>query len=233
MKAVILAGGKGTRLKPFTTNFPKPLMPVGEKPILELVLTQLKKAGIKEIFITTGHLGEMIRMFFGNGEKLGLNIKYSIEDKPLGTAGPIKILRNDLDRNFILMNGDVLANLDYKALVEFHVKNKNAATIGTALRKQFIDFGLVELSDNLQFISWKEKPTLEYLVSMGIYVFSPSVLDFLPKADFFTAPDLIQILANNNQKVMGYIHTGYWLDIGRPEDYAKACKEFEEIFNNV
>ncbi|TSA23929.1 nucleotidyltransferase family protein [bacterium] len=227
MKAIILAGGKGTRLKPYTTNFPKPLMPIGDKPILEIVINSLKEAGIKDVIITTGHLSEMIRTFFGNGQKFGVNIKYSIEDKPLGTAGPIKLLKDELKENFLVMNGDVLSDINYSRIIDYHIINNNIATVGVSLRKVHVDFGLVEIDKKNNFLSWKEKPTIEYLVSMGIYVFAPDALRYLPSEDFFNLPDFIQILKKNDIKIMGYIHKGYWLDIGRPADYEKACNDFE------
>ncbi|MFC2094594.1 NDP-sugar synthase [Bacteroidota bacterium] len=226
MKAIILAGGKGTRLKPFTTNFPKPLMPVGDKPILEILLMSLKKAGIKDIIITTGHLSEMIRLFFEDGSKFGLNISYSIEDKPLGTAGPIKLQLNNLNEHFLLMNGDVLTDLNFSEFIEFHQNNKNDVTIGSVFREQYIDFGIVELDNDKNYTGWNEKPTLTYLVSMGMYLFSPDILEHLPESDFFTAPELISVLEKKGKKIMGYTHKGYWLDIGRPEDYEKACNDF-------
>ena len=233
MKALILAGGKGTRLKPYTTNFPKPLMPIGERPILEIVLRNLAKVGIKDVIIATGHLSEMIRLFFKDGSDFGLNISYSIEDKPLGTGGPIKknknLLKND---SFLVMNGDVLTNVDFKKLADFHIKNGNDITIGTAYREQYVDFGVVELDKDNNFVLWNEKPTLHYLVSMGIYVFSFNVLQHLPEEEKFNIPDIIEILSKKNFKIKGFIHKGYWLDIGRPEDYEKACKDYEDIAGN-
>lgn len=228
MKAIILAGGKGTRLKPYTTNFPKPLMPVGDKPILEIVINNLREAGILDIYITIGHLSEMFRLFFGDGSKFGVNIKYSVEDKPLGTAGPIKLLKNELDEDFIVMNGDILSDLDFSELLDFHKKNRNIATVSTAIRQVYVDFGLVELDKNQNYTRWNEKPTIEYLVSMGIYVFSKKVLNYLPDEEHFGIPNLIQILHKKEQKIMGFIHKGYWLDIGRPDDYEKACLDFSE-----
>lgn len=228
MKAVILAGGKGTRLRPYTTHFPKPLMPVGDKPILETVINQLKDAGIKDIIITTGHLSEMIRALFNDGNKMGVKIRYSLEDTPLGTAGPLDLLRNDLTEDFVVINGDVLCDLDFSEIIKFHNKNKNTATIGTAERTVFVDFGLLKLNNVNEFISWEEKPTLKYLVSMGIYILNPRALNSLPKGRFFNINDLIEALQKNNEKVMGYVHKGYWLDIGRPEDYENACKRFDD-----
>lgn len=227
MKAVILAGGKGTRLKPYTTHFPKPLMPIGDKPILEIVIHQLKEAGIRNIIITTGHLSEMIHVLLGDGEKLGVKIKYSLEDKPLGTAGPLDLLRNDLTEDFFVINGDVLCDVDFSKMINFHKVNKNTATIGTVERNVFVDFGLVKLNQDNNYTGWEEKPTLKYLVSMGIYLFSPNALNSLPKDKFYNVPDLIQSLHQNKEKVMGYVHKGYWLDIGRPEDYENACNSFE------
>ncbi|MBC8525482.1 MAG: NTP transferase domain-containing protein [Candidatus Cloacimonetes bacterium] len=227
MKAIILAGGKGTRLKPYTTNFPKPLMPIGDKPILEIVINRLKEAGIKDIIITTGHLSEMIRTFFGDGYKFGVNIEYSIEDKPLGTAGPIKLLKDGLKENFLVMNGDVLSDINYSKIIDSHIINNNIATVGVVLRHVHVDFGLVDVDTKNNFLSWKEKPTIEYLVSMGIYVFSPDALKYLPSEDFFNLPDFIQRLKKNEVKIRSYLHKGYWLDIGRPADYEKACNDFE------
>lgn len=232
MKAVILAGGKGVRLKPYTTHFPKPLMPVGDKPILEILIEKLKEAGIYDIIITTGHLSEMINVLMGDGSKVGVKIKYSLEDKPLGTAGPLDLLRDDLTEDFILINGDVISDLNFAEMINFHKKNNNTATIGSIERTVFVDFGLVKLDNQKNYMSWEEKPTLKYLVSMGIYILSPKALHSLPKSEFFNIPDLIQALYNSNEKVMGYIHNGYWLDIGRPEDYENACKIFEKKNNH-
>ncbi len=230
MKALILAGGKGTRLKPYTTNFPKPLMPIGERPILEIVVCNLAKVGIKDVIIATGHLSEMVRLFFKDGSDFGLNISYSIEDKPLGTGGPIKKNKNFLENDsFLVMNGDVLTDIDFQKLFDFHTESGNDITIGTAYREQYVDFGVVELDKDNNFVLWNEKPTLNYLVSMGIYVFSSNVLEHLPKEETFNIPDIIEVLSKKNFRIKGFIHKGYWLDIGRPEDYEKACNDYEKI----
>ena len=226
MKAVILAGGKGTRLKPYTTHFPKPLMPIGDKPILELVIERLREAEIKQIVITTRHMSEMIESFFGDGKKFGVHITYSAEGKPLGTGGPLRLIEDKIGEDFLVMNGDVLTDLDFSDFIDFHFKNKNTATIAASSRKVDVDFGLVRLDERNNFLSWKEKPVLEYSVSMGIYLFSPGILHNLPKKESFGIPELIQHLHKKKKKIMGYIHKGYWLDIGRPDDYKKACKDF-------
>jgi len=226
MKAVILAGGKGTRLKPYTTNFPKPLMPIGDRPILEIIINQLRDSGIKNIIIATGHLEELIRAFFQNGKNFGVNITYSKENYPLGTAGPLNLMRDQLKDTFLLMNGDVLSNIDLSKFIFYHKTNNDIATIALSERTVNIDFGVIEISKNNFFSKWREKPTINYLVSMGIYLFEPDALNSLPKDVFFNLPDFIMKLYEDKKKISCYIHNGYWLDIGRPEDYAEACKFF-------
>lgn len=231
MKAVILAGGKGTRLRPYTTAFPKPLMPVGDKPILEIIVRQLKLHGIDEIVMAVGHLAELIMTFFGDGSKFGLKIKYSREDKPLGTAGPLSLLKDELTETFLVMNGDILTTLNYSDLIEYHKKNKAIATIALNKRDVYIDFGVVELDEDSNIADYIEKPTLHYLVSMGIYVFEPKVLKYIPNNKKFDFPDLVKRLISAGEKVKGYIYDGYWLDIGRPEDYERACNEIDKIYD--
>jgi len=227
MKAVILAGGRGTRLHPYTTHFPKPLMPVGGMPVLEIIVTQLRKAGFGDIILTTGHMEEMFRLFFKDGKKYGVTITYSTEDQPLGTAGPLNLIKEQLDNTFLLMNGDVLADINFEELIRFHKENKAAATVVLKRRKVFVDFGIVEITDPCCFSAWKEKPNIEYLVSTGIYLFEAEALDSLPSCGFFNLPDFITKLHKDRKKVAVYIHRGYWLDIGRPDDYERACLDFE------
>jgi NDP-sugar pyrophosphorylase family protein len=226
MKAVILAGGKGRRLLPYTTNFPKPLMPVGERPILEIVLGQLHSFGVNDIIISTGHLEELIRVFFGNGEKFGLNISYCKEDEPLGTAGPLNLVKDRLDDTFLVMNGDVLSDVDIRKFIEHHRAQKNIATVLLSKRNVHIDFGVVEITEDNAFKSWNEKPTISYLVSTGIYLFEPEALQYMPEKGFFNLPDFIQAIDGAGKTVGCHVHEGYWLDIGRPEDYERACIEF-------
>ncbi len=230
MKAVLLAGGKGTRLKPYTTNFPKPLMPIGDKPILEIVINNLKKSGIEDVIIATGHLSELIKAFFKDGKDFGVNIEYSHEDEPMGTAGPLGFLKEKLDETFLIMNGDVLSDLNFLKFYEYHKKNGNVATIGTAKRTVNIDFGVVRVDEENRFSSWDEKPNIDYLVSMGIYLMEPEALDLVPRGKFFNLPDLILALDASDKKVSAYIHKGYWLDIGRPADYEKANDDYEKVF---
>lgn len=229
MKVVILSGGKGTRLAPYTTSFPKSLVPVGDKPILEIVIRQLVSHGFKEIILAVGHLSELMRAYFNEKNKFGAKIKFSYEKRPLGTVGPLHLIRNELKDTFILMNSDDLTDINYKELVKFHKENNSIATIALTRKVVDIGLGIVKL-DKEGFISgWQEKPKIDYLVSMGIYVFEPEVLSYIRPNKKFDLPDLIKKLIKTGKKVKGYIHDGYWLDIGRPEDYAKACEEIKDL----
>ena len=228
MQAIILAGGKGTRLKPYTTIFPKPLMPINDMPILEVVIRQLKKAGFKKITMAVGHLAELIEAFFGNGDKWGLEISYSREDIPLGTAGPLALL-DDVDDTFLVMNGDVLSNLDYTDLVRFHRKQNALATIAMYDKEIKIDLGIINTNNHHEIFDYVEKPTLTYQVSMGIYVFNKRVMQYTPRGKYFDLPDLIHTLIKADEKIVGYHFKGYWRDIGRREDYEQAIEEFEML----
>jgi NDP-sugar pyrophosphorylase family protein len=226
MQAVILAGGKGTRLKPYTTVFPKPLMPVGDHPILEVVVRQLKKFGFDRAVLAVGPQHEMFRLFFENGEKWGLRIDYALEDRPLGTAGPLRNLR-DLDEHFLMMNGDILTDLDYRRLMEFHHGHGHPLTIVTHRRVVDIDYGVLETGEDGTLLGYTEKPRLTYTVSMGVYVVSRRVIELIPEGRPFDFPELVQALLREGQKVVTYPYEGYWLDIGRPDDYAQAVEDFE------
>jgi NDP-sugar pyrophosphorylase family protein len=231
MIAVLLAGGKGTRLAPFTISLPKPLMPVGNRPILEILIKQLKDAGVNKVIICVGYLESLIRSYFGDGSKFGVEIIYSSEDEPLGTAGPMKLIQSHLKDTFFFMNGDLFTDINLEEMFKFHKQNNSIATIGLTRRTVDIDFGVIKINEQNEFTEWKEKPTLEYLVSMGIYVFEPKVLDYLPNG-FYNVPDLIIKLHDVGEKVIGYQYKGNWLDIGRIEDYQRACQQMEEKENS-
>jgi NDP-mannose synthase len=229
MKAVILAGGTGTRLAPYTRVFPKPMMPIGDKTILEVLIAQLKRAGVDEVIITVGHLAGLMRAFFKDGRDYDLKIRYSYEDRPLGTAGPISLI-DGLDDTFIVSNGDVLTLLDITQLVTFHKTQRNAlATIATHQREVHIDLGVIETDTDLTVTGYIEKPTLEYLVSMGIYVFDPAILDYIPYNEYLDFPDLVLRLLADGKRVTHYRYDGYYQDLGRPEDYEQACEDFETM----
>jgi NDP-mannose synthase len=228
MQAVILAGGKGTRLKPYTAVFPKPLMPIGDYPILEVVVRQLKKFGFDTIKLTLGHQAELFRLFFGDGSKWDLDIKYTIEDQPLGTAGPLRLI-DHLDDNFLMMNGDILTDLDFSELMTFHKAHGNPATIVTHQREVKINYGSLHFDESGVLQDYQEKPTLHYNVSMGIYALSKSVLNLIPDGRAFNFPDLMLALIKRGEKVICKPHHGYWLDIGLPDDYAQAIDDFDRM----
>lgn len=227
MQTIILAGGKGTRLKPYTTILPKPLMPLGDMPILEIVIRQLKFYGFIDITMAVGHLVELMQAFFNNGKRWGVNISYSLEDKPLGTAAPLKLV-NNIREDFLVMNGDVLNNLDYNNFFQFHRKNGSLCTIAMFQKPVNIDLGVLKINGNNELLNYIEKPILKYNVSMGIYAFKREVLNYIPENEYFDFPYLIKKLLKENQKVSVYPFDGYWLDIGRPDDYEKAIEYFEK-----
>jgi NDP-mannose synthase len=228
MKAVILAGGKGTRLSPYTTILPKPLMPIGDMPILEVLLRQMKRAGVNHVVLTVGHLASLLRAYFGNGSQLDLDITYSYEKKPLGTAGPIALIP-DLDKPFLVTNGDVLTTLNLKKLISFHKQKGGIATIAANHRRVKLDLGVIQWDGEDQVAGYIEKPTTEYTVSMGLYVFEPRVLQYIPAGEYLDFPDLILKLIASGEKVFGYSFNGYWMDLGRKDDYEQANIDFEKM----
>jgi NDP-mannose synthase len=227
MKVVILAGGKGSRLYPYTVVLPKPLMPVGDLPILEVILRQLRCCRLTDVTLAVGHLGNLIQTFFGDGSKWGMNIEYSFEDQPLGTVGPLSCLK-DLKQTFMVMNGDLLTTIDYTRLVEFHKEQKAIATVASQKRSVDVDFGVIQKHQDGRMAKYIEKPKLSYLVSMGVYIFEPEILDFIPKGEKLDFPELMQILLGGDRKVAIYESSDFWLDIGRPDDYQQAVEEFEK-----
>jgi len=227
MRAVILAGGKGTRLRPFTTNFPKPLVPVGDVPILEILLRQLKAAGVDEVTLLTGHLAYLLESYFTDGSALGLRIDYLKESVPLGTAGPLRVLAGRIDGDFFVMNGDLLTDVDFVALMHYHRESGAAVTVSTYHRAEQIQLGVLELDGSGDVVGYQEKPTLHLDISMGAYAMSAAVLDRIPDR-FYDMPQLIVDLIADGQRVAGRPHPGFWLDIGRVDDYAKANEMFAE-----
>ncbi len=228
MKAVVLAGGKGTRLAPYTRIIPKPMMPIGDKAILEIMLHQMRRAGITDVILTVGHLAGLMRAFFQDGSHLGLNICYSIEENPLGTAGPLSLI-NGLDETFMVCNGDVLTTLNMAELIEYHRSNHGVATIASHIRQVQIDLGVIQTNGDHAIIGYLEKPVMQYLVSMGIYIFEPLVLQYIPKGQYLDFPDLILKLVAEEKKVVSYPFNGYWEDLGRPDDYEQANIDFEKM----
>ena len=228
MKAVVLAGGKGTRLAPYTNILPKPLMPIGDMPILEVLIRQMKRYGIEEIVLTVGHLSELLRAFFQDGSRFGVRIEYSYEEEPLGTAGPLAMVHG-LDDTFLVTNGDVLTTLDLGALIDYHLSQGAAATIAMHSRRVQIDMGVIKFNGRNEVIDYVEKPSMDYEVSMGIYVFEPKALEYIPHDSYMDFPDLIIKLLEHGQRVVGYPFDGYWQDLGRRDDYEQATSDFERM----
>lgn len=226
MKAVILAGGKGTRLYPYTTVFPKPLVPIDDKPIIEIMLWQLTAHGINSVTVSVGHLAELLMAFLGKGEKFGIPVEYVSEDKPMGTVAPLTLIK-DLPEDFFLMNGDVLTNLNYKDLFEFHKANKCALTIATYSKEVKVDLGVLVTDGENLITAYIEKPTYNYKVSMGVYVFNRSVIQYIPRDEYYDFPTLVKFLLHRKIKVMSYPFNDIWLDIGRPADYEEAQNVFK------
>jgi NDP-sugar pyrophosphorylase family protein len=228
MKAVILAGGKGTRLAPYTQVLPKPLMPVGEMPIMEILIRQLKHEGVDEVILTVGHMAGLLRAFFGDGEAFGVHIRYSYEDHPLGTAGPLALV-DGLEDTFVVTNGDVLTTLRVSQIVQFHKEQGAAATIAMHRRKVKIDLGVILCNGGADVVGYIEKPTYDYQVSMGIYIFEPRVLSYIPPGEHLDFPNLVHKLLGAREKVVGFPFEGYWQDLGRPDDYDQANLDFERL----
>jgi NDP-sugar pyrophosphorylase family protein len=255
MKAIVLAGGKGARLAPYTKILPKPLMPIDDMPILEVLLRQMKASGVEDIVLTVGHLSELLRAFFQDGHQWGLNIEYSYEEKPLGTAGPIALV-DGLDDTFLVTNGDVLTTLSLKELIHFHKDQGAAATIASHKRQIYIDLGVLQRNGSClangdiarmnscayreqchhwgggcTVIGYNEKPTIDYIVSMGMYVFEPRVLNYIPKNQYMDFPSLVLTLIAAGEKVVSFPFEGYWKDLGRPDDYEQAAEDFSSMRN--
>jgi len=225
MRAVLLAGGKGTRLQPFTATFPKPLMPLDDVPVIELLIEQLRHHGVDDLTVVTGHLAELIRAFLGDGERFGVRITYLKEETPLDTAGCLGLIDPGTEP-LLVMNGDLLTTLDFSRLVEFHCREQPAATISLYRRQVKIDLGVVESDASGRLVDYIEKPTYDFSVSMGVYCFNPKALAYVARGERLPMPQLMLRLRDAGEKVACYREDCYWLDIGRPDDYARAIEDF-------
>ena len=228
MRAIILAGGRGTRLAPYTTVFPKPLMPIGEIPIIEIVLRQLQHFDFERATLAVGYLSELLRAYLThhNANFADIAIDYVYEDAPTGTAGSLASIEG-LDETFLVMNGDVLTTLDYGALVEHHRQSGAVLTIATYCKRVKIDLGVLEADEAGLVTDYREKPEMDYAVSMGIYVYEPRVLEHIERDTYLDFPDLVHRLLKVGEKVSTFAWDGYWLDIGRPDDFVMAVERFE------
>jgi len=229
MRAVILAGGQGTRLRPFTTTIPKPIVPVGEMAVMEIVIRQLARDGFDHLTVAVSHQAQLIMAYFGDGAKWGLTIDYSIEDEPLGTIGPLKLI-DDLPENFLVTNGDILTDMDFAAMFRQHADSGAIATVATFRRELNIDFGVLTSDEaDGRITSFTEKPVEQFHVSMGVYAFSKRILELVPDGRAYGFDHLMGDLIAGEHDVRAYPWEGYWLDIGRPDDYDRANTEFEQM----
>jgi NDP-sugar pyrophosphorylase family protein len=228
MRAVVLAGGKGTRLRPYTTVFPKPMVPVGDHPILEIILRKLAREGITRVTLSVGYLSELIRAYFASPRPgLGaLALDYVDEVTPTGTAGAQRLVEG-LDETFVMMNGDVLTSLPLDRLIAHHRDQRAALTIATHAKDVKVDLGVLETDSAHRVTAYIEKPTLRYRVSMGVYVLEPEVLRCVPPGRHFDFPDLVHALLAAGERVVSYPSDDLWLDIGRHDDYEEAQELLE------
>ncbi len=228
MKAVVLAGGVGSRLAPYTTVLPKPLMPIGDRPILEVVISQLRCAGFDDLTIAVGHLAGLLQAYFGDGSNFGVKVRYSLEESPLGTAGPLAQIEG-LTEPFLLMNGDLLTTLPYREFFDAHVASGATLTVALHERKVKIDLGVIHTDGDGRITGYDEKPTHTYQASMGIYAFHPRVLGYVQKGVRLDFPDLVLRLLAAGEAVRAWPYAGYWMDIGRREDYEQAQLDFDRL----
>ena len=233
MDAFILAGGLGSRLRPYTTVLPKPLMPLGEEPILDIILRQLVKNGFGSITLSTGYLATLIEAFIEAKAYENIEIEFVKEESPLGTAGPLRLLEN-VASPFVMLNGDILADFDFRLFLETHKKSGNIITVGVFERVDAIPLGVLDLNADGTISKYREKPKIKNFVSMGVYALSPEIMNYVPSIARFDMPELITSLIGAGEKVGSYLHNGFWLDIGNHEDYARAQdnveKHLEDIF---
>jgi NDP-sugar pyrophosphorylase family protein len=228
-RAVILAGGKGRRLLPYTTTLPKPLVPIGEEvAIVEILLRQLARHGFTRATLAIGHLGGLIQAYCGDGSQWGVALDYAAEQQPLGTIGPVVAIRETLPEHFLVMNGDILTDLDFGLLLEQHASSDAPITVATYERRVHVDFGVIERSAD-RIIGFSEKPTLDYAVSMGIYGMSRSTLEAYRPGEPIGFDGLMHDLLARGEHPAAFPYAGYWLDIGRPEDYERANAEWDRV----
>ncbi len=227
MKAVIMAGGLGKRLKPFTEVLPKPLLPLGESSVVEILIQKLKNFGVNEIIISTFYKSDLLERYLGDGSKYGIDLSYIKEEKPLGTAGSLSLLKGKIREPFIVTNGDILTNINFSALMNFHKNNNADVTVVTKIIQVPLNYGVIS-SDNLSVKSIEEKPVLNFEINAGIYVINNDLLDNLKENEHYLMTDLLHDLLAKNKRVIRHPFDGYWLDMGFVGDYEKAQNDFRE-----
>ena len=231
MKAVILAGGLGTRLRPFTEVIPKPLLPIGEKAVLEVQIEQLKRHGFEEIYLATNYKSEYIEKFFGDGSRYGVKLTVSKETEPLGTAGPLTLLKEELTEPFVVMNGDILTLLDYAKFYSFAIEKDTLLSI--AIKKEITPFAFGNIFYEGDYVTGiEEKPDLVNYILAGIYIMQPRIFDLIPDGEYFGMDTLIMTMLEEDMKIAKYEMHEYWLDIGRIDDYEKAGEIYDKHFSS-
>ena len=229
-RVVLMVGGLGTRLRPLTEHTPKPMLKVGNKPILETIIMNFKKYGFVNIILSVSYKAEIIEEYFGDGSNFGLNIEYIHEEKRMGTAGALSLMREKLNEPFFVMNGDLLTNINFEQMLEYHINNNSISTMGVREYDFQVPYGVVNIEDN-KILSIEEKPIHKFFVSGGIYILNPQVLEFIPDNSFYDMPTLFEKLIGMDKNTISFPLREYWLDIGRMEEYEKANREYSEVFN--
>jgi len=227
-RAVILAGGRAPACIRSPIALPKPLVPIGDRPILEIVIQQLIACGFTHVTLAVNHQAEIIRAYFGDGGRWNIKIDYSIEKKPLSTMAPLRLIP-DLPENFLVMNGDVLTDLAFDRFLDEHSRDKQLFTISAAAREQTIDYGVLQMGADGYLAGFEEKPKIPYCVSMGVYCVNKKVLDLIPEGESFGFDHLMLKMIAERRRVRIVVHKGYWLDIGRPDDYQKALEDWPTL----
>lgn len=233
MQAVVLAGGLGTRLSPYTTVLPKPLMPIGQMPVLEIIIRQLKRAGFTKIELATGYLSALLEAYFGDGSRWGVEIRYHLERERAGTAGPVALLEGVLDERFLVMNGDVVTDLDFRRFFDVHVESGAVLSAATCERAITLPLGSIVHDEDGRVSDYIEKPTYRFECSAGIYVMNKSVVASIERGRPYDLPDLVRRLIAERAAIRTYPITGFWLDIGTPDDFRKATEEFDALFPDL
>jgi len=232
IRAVIQAGGRGTRLMPYTLVLPKPIMPVGESPVIEILLKWLRRNGITDVNMTIGYLGALIRTFCGDGSTWDMKIEYYEEKEPLGTVGSLPMMPRKFDDTFLVLNGDVITDVNLRKMKEFHKEKSCPLTVAVTTKKVHVDLGVIDAADSI-ITKFREKPVLEFCVSMGIYIMEPTILEYIPKGIAFGFDDLVHALMAENRPIAVFNHDGYWMDIGRPDDFRTVQEEYETHKNKI
>lgn len=233
MRAIILAGGLGSRLKPFTEVIPKPLLPLGEQSLMEVQIRMLREHGFDQLFVATNYMSDYVEAYVGDGSRFGVRVEVSRERKALGTAGPISLLRDRLDEPFLVMNGDILTRLDFTRFFQAALASNAPLTVGTKIVSFPFRFGNVTVDETHRVIDVEEKPELSFEILAGIYGMTPEIFDHIPYNEFYGIDDLIKDFLARDIPIHRYLIQEYWLDIGQVDDYGVARKAYSENFEAV